>query len=792
MSGGSGSLSVVVLVLLTAAVCAWRIHALVEERASRLVRVSAWCTWLISGLSLILLPLDLTADATLTTTSTSSFDSPPGASPLSAEGIAFSSGIDERSACESLPTTPIGFLWHALFLGYLVFSFLINEALAALCLSGGFSSNRAVCLAVRIEARYYAMLILASGALVLALAASGRLDAPTLLGWAVAASNTWGVFLYMATVAFALIELPRHLWSLSHASSRLRWLACTRRERARELHAATALWREAAHEASAAVMALSRALSTNAGGAPTLRRHHKELLHQREEMLSCALVVEHELQAAAPAQPELDEEEAKAERHSARLLENFESAGGAPRKNKARQEKGGENSHLLLDAQLSLDAQLPHDAQLASDVECPHVHDDLDGETEYEPPTLPPPTLPPPALPPPTLPPPTLPPPTLPPPPPRSLSMPPSPSALASPLALPPSPSEPPPPPPLAPSLTLESLESLRVRGRLLRLRMQHAGYAYERACSRDRWWRAAVRDSRRGPRGEWLSDYLASAARAATVRAVLGSQRLLLRAAAALSVVMGGLLVWGELGLLFQWLLRMRRAVGPPRTPEGNVPDLEVYLEGLLEPLLVGNSLLAFAQREDNWLLLLVPLVWLRLCIGWSLSRMRGGAFALRSNRSTDSASLLYDATVKCQLTMSLCFNFVVLVQRTDDIDRRGEWVSTRATPSAVFCLYASKNQLSIFGHRTDDYYPPLCPALLLILSLLLGYDVYSRLLGVFGLVPKSILSHGGDDLDDPSRLSTRFSTPQSRFSGGDGSSRGGGGGGGGRRRPEPACVLG
>jgi hypothetical protein len=72
--------------------------------------------------------------------------------------------------------------------------------------------------------------------------------------------------------------------------------------------------------------------------------------------------------------------------------------------------------------------------------------------------------------------------------------------------------------------------------------------------------------------------------------------------------------------------------------------------------------------------------------------------------------------------------------LQGTHDVDRRGEWTSHTSSPSAFYCLYEPKAQLSLLGRRTDDYYPPLCPLLLLLIGLFLGCNVYERVLGFLG----------------------------------------------------------
>ncbi len=57
----SGSLSSTVggLVAVVALLCAHRVHLAAEERVSRLVCTTVWFSWVLSAVSLVLLPLDL-------------------------------------------------------------------------------------------------------------------------------------------------------------------------------------------------------------------------------------------------------------------------------------------------------------------------------------------------------------------------------------------------------------------------------------------------------------------------------------------------------------------------------------------------------------------------------------------------------------------------------------------------------------------------------------------------------------------------------------------------------------
>lgn len=61
-SGGLGA-TLGALVLLTVVACAVRIYLVADERVGRLVRLTVWFSWVLSGLSMLLLPLDLARQA---------------------------------------------------------------------------------------------------------------------------------------------------------------------------------------------------------------------------------------------------------------------------------------------------------------------------------------------------------------------------------------------------------------------------------------------------------------------------------------------------------------------------------------------------------------------------------------------------------------------------------------------------------------------------------------------------------------------------------------------------------
>ena len=87
--------------------------------------------------------------------------------------------------------------------------------------------------------------------------------------------------------------------------------------------------------------------------------------------------------------------------------------------------------------------------------------------------------------------------------------------------------------------------------------------------------------------------------------------------------------------------------------------------------------------------------------------------------------------------------------------MDRHGEWSSHVSTPTAFYCLYEPKAQLSLLWRRSDDYYPPLCPLVLLLIGLFLGCNVYERLLGFLGFD-----THERPEVEDPDGVSPSMSS--------------------------------
>lgn len=91
------------------------------------------------------------------------------------------------------------------------------------------------------------------------------------------------------------------------------------------------------------------------------------------------------------------------------------------------------------------------------------------------------------------------------------------------------------------------------------------------------------------------------------------------------------------------------------------------------MRPLLLGRALLSAAEYGESPLLLLLPVLWMRFCIGWSLARMHRGVLALRSDlKGNDSSTLLLDATNNIRLTLALCFNFGCLLQVRPHLSQR------------------------------------------------------------------------------------------------------------------------
>jgi len=204
-------------------------------------------------------------------------------------------------------------------------------------------------------------------------------------------------------------------------------------------------------------------------------------------------------------------------------------------------------------------------------------------------------------------------------------------------------------------------------------------------------------------------------------VHALMPSMRLGAVAVATLGVV----LVWSEVCLLLQWLIRVVADIRASKAAALSDP---------IGGVLLGKALFDVAQRGSSvpflpWLLLFAPLVLLRFCVGWAQERLQTSTLALRGQQCTPSCNLLYDASCSCRLTLSLCFHYVCLLQGSADVDRHGEWAGN-GEPSAFFCLYESMNDVSLFGRLTDDFYPPLCFSLLLVLCLFYRYDIWSRVL--------------------------------------------------------------
>lgn len=235
---------------------------------------------------------------------------------------------------------------------------------------------------------------------------------------------------------------------------------------------------------------------------------------------------------------------------------------------------------------------------------------------------------------------------------------------------------------------TLASLEELRVGAHGARLAARSAVAEYERIDALASWWGWAVLLAREAVDVCGYETTVRGLCTAIYVKSFVFALQPLLRAAAALSLVLGTMLAWSEICLLLQWLVRI--GAFPWWTRNGERAEDE---EGgdPLRALLLGRALLSAAESGESPLLLLIPVLWMRFCIGWSLARMQHGVLALRRERNcNDSSTLLLDATNNIRLTLALCFNFGCLLQVRMPLRPQPsstDPVPCSYTPSTWFC---------------------------------------------------------------------------------------------------------
>jgi hypothetical protein len=184
----------------------------------------------------------------------------------------------------------------------------------------------------------------------------------------------------------------------------------------------------------------------------------------------------------------------------------------------------------------------------------------------------------------------------------------------------------------------------------------------YERIDGLASWWEWAVLLAREPVDVCGYETTVRGLATAIYVKTFVFALQPLLRAAAALAFVLGAMLAWAELCLLLQWLVRIGAFPWWNRNGER---DEDEDGGDPLRALLLGRAFLSAAEAAQAPLLLLVPVLWMRFCISWSLARMHRGVLALRrDHKGNDSSALLLDATNNIRLTLALCFNFDCLLQ--------------------------------------------------------------------------------------------------------------------------------
>ncbi|EOD29358.1 hypothetical protein EMIHUDRAFT_203993 [Emiliania huxleyi CCMP1516] len=171
------------LVLIVALLSALRVHLAADHRVSRLVGTTVWLSWVLSAVSMLILPIDLARQ------------------PPHVQGV-------ERLSCDSQPFSALSVAWSLLLWSTLALGFAMVELLREYELTGG---------------------CLASG-----LYATGQLRSEALVGWLLAACNAWSAFFLMLCLAYCLVQLPRHLWRLSTPPAFVLHLQQLRARRQRE------------------------------------------------------------------------------------------------------------------------------------------------------------------------------------------------------------------------------------------------------------------------------------------------------------------------------------------------------------------------------------------------------------------------------------------------------------------------------------------------------------------------------------------------------------------------------
>ena len=118
------------LVLIVALLSALRVHLAADHRVSRLVGTTVWLSWVLSAVSMLILPIDLARQ------------------PPHVQGV-------ERLSCDSQPFSALSVAWSLLLWSTLALGFAMVELLREYELTGAFTWRRGVRRALRRKARYY-------------------------------------------------------------------------------------------------------------------------------------------------------------------------------------------------------------------------------------------------------------------------------------------------------------------------------------------------------------------------------------------------------------------------------------------------------------------------------------------------------------------------------------------------------------------------------------------------------------------------------------------------------------
>lgn len=138
-------------------------------------------------------------------------------------------------------------------------------------------------------------------------------------------------------------------------------------------------------------------------------------------------------------------------------------------------------------------------------------------------------------------------------------------------------------------------------------------------------------------------------------------------------------------------------------------------------------------ASYWETQLVIFIPLTYITFCVYYGLFHMKiGGLFGFYKNHHTDGTSLMFGSINFLRVSAPICYNFLKII----DIQKSA--------------FNSVMGQLDIFSMVNVVF-----PILLIILSCFNAFDIYKKIMSIFGFTQFSFSSDFSDEgIDDGRKI--------------------------------------